>query len=63
MALVASDGWLRAHGNKERYSSFLYDAAWGAVCWWVVKVCLLYFEIKSTWQCRRSSSEHVGVCL
>ena len=22
--------------------------------------CVFYFEIKSTWQCRRSSSEHVG---
>ena len=51
-----------AQTNSQRYSAVAllsYLGGWVCVCVCVcvrVRVCV-YFEIKSTWQCRRSSSE------
>ena len=53
MGIVASDGWL---GSQE-YSSLLYNAAWVGSCVGGVFGCVFYFEMKSTAQCRRSTSE------
>ena len=57
MVLVASNGWL---GSKEKYSSIAYSPAWGGRCVGGWLGFVFYFGIKSTWQCRRSSSEPEG---
>ena len=52
-----------ALGLKEARQGILLllnSAARGGGCVGGWLRCVFYFEIKSTWQCRRSSSEHVG---
>ena len=59
MVPVASDGW-REEGPKQTAKGILlllYEATWVDVCVCVCVCVCVYFEIKSTWQCRRSSSE------
>ena len=61
MAPVARDGWLEAQGTMERYSLIaLFCSVGRLVCGWVVGVGV-YFEMKSTGQSRRSSSELVSL--
>ena len=61
MAPVASDGWLEAQGTMERYSPItLFKSVGGLVCGWLFWAGV-DFEMKSTGQSRRSSSELVSL--